>query len=208
MPNVECQSPQGPTPSAIFPNAGAARWSSRARDRDIAILSEPLTGPQWKRLAAFACRTSRESLRLRFGHAADFADERTLKRFFGDAGCGSDMLWMLEPDGTICGVAHLVRLGQLQGEIALIVRSDRMRQGLGATLLRAALAHAAEQALSRLEAFVLYENIPMLRLARKVGFEPRHSSGLTVALDFDLGRMRTSDGAFGSGIATAAAEAV
>ena len=30
----------------------------------------------------------------------------------------------------------------------------------------------------------------MLRLARKVGFEPRKSSGLTVELEFDLSKVR------------------
>jgi hypothetical protein len=39
-------------------------------------------------------------------------------------------------------------------------------------------------------ALVLYENTAMLRLARKVGFEPRKSSGLAVELELDLGRIR------------------
>ncbi len=122
-----------------------------------------------------------------------------MRRFFGNAGYGDDMLWMLEADGAICGIVNLVRLSPKHAEIALIVRSDRARQGIGERLLRAALARAAERGLGRLEALVLYENTPMLRLARKVGFEPQRSSGLTVAMEFDLSRIRHREGVLAAG---------
>jgi GNAT superfamily N-acetyltransferase len=77
-----------------------------------------------------------------------------------------------------------------RAEIALIVRSDRARRGIGERLLRAALTRASGQGVAVLDAFVLYENIPMLRLARKVGFESHDASGLSVALEFDLRHVR------------------
>ena len=148
-----------------------------------------MTEPEWDKVRAFVRRTSRESLRLRFGQAADFTDDRTLKRFFDIEGASGEMIWMLEEGGAICAVAHLVRLSPAHAEIALIVRSDRARRGIGEKLLRTTLARAARYGLHTLSALVLYENTAMLRLARKVGFEARKSSGLTVELEFDLGQV-------------------
>ncbi len=45
---------------------------------------------------AFVRRTEREALRLRFGQAADFADDSTLKRFFGIKDKIGEMIWMLD----------------------------------------------------------------------------------------------------------------
>jgi len=154
------------------------------------VLTRALTEPEWDKVRAFVRLTSRESLRLRFGQAADLADDRMLKRFFGVDGVSGEMIWMLEEGGAICAIAHLVRLSPWHAEIALIVRSDRARRGIGEKLLRTTLARAARRDLNTLSALVLYENTTMLRLARKVGFEPRKSSGLTVELEFDLGKVR------------------
>jgi N-acetylglutamate synthase-like GNAT family acetyltransferase len=85
-------------------------------------------------------------------------------------------------------MAHLVRLSPEQAEIALIVRSDRVRRGIGERLLRITLARAAQHDLKTVTAFVLYENSAMLRLARKLGFGVRNSSGLTVELELQLDR--------------------
>jgi GNAT superfamily N-acetyltransferase len=200
MPSLEHQTPRtlktfhgGAVPS-IVAEAPSERCNGTASDRDIVVLSAPLTEPQWDMLRAFVRGTSRESLRLRFGQAVDFTDERMLRRFFAIVGSGDEMLRMLEPDGSICAVAHLVPLRSGHAEIALIVRSDRVHRGFGERLLRAALVHASTQGLCVVDALVLYENIPMLRLARKIGFAPHNSLGLTVALEFDLGRVRRGEG--------------
>ena len=132
-------------------------------------------------------------LRLRFGQAADFADDHTLKRFFGIKGRSGEMIWILEEGGAICAIAHLVRLSSAQAEIALIVRTDCARRGIGEMLLRTTLARAAAQFLAPV-ALVLHENTAMLRLARKVGFEARKSFGLVVELEFDLGQLQRAAG--------------
>jgi N-acetylglutamate synthase-like GNAT family acetyltransferase len=156
---------------------------------DIVVLDRALTEPEWDKVRAFVRRTSRESLRLRFGQAADFHDERTLRRFMDIDGARGEMIWILEHGGTVCAVAHLVRLSPDQAEVALIVRSDRARRGIGERLLRVALARAAHHDLKTVSALVLYENTAMLRLARKLGFEVRKSSGLAVELERELGRI-------------------
>ena len=122
------------------------------------VLTRALTEPEWDKVRAFVRLTSRESLRL--------ADDRMLKRFFGVDGVSGEMIWMLEEGGAICAIAHLVRLSPWHAEIALIVRSDRARRGIGEKLLRTTLARAARRDLNTLSALVLYENTTMLRLAR------------------------------------------
>jgi N-acetylglutamate synthase-like GNAT family acetyltransferase len=156
---------------------------------DIVVLDRALTEREWEKVRAFVCRTSRESLRLRFGQAVDFHDERTLRRFMDVDSASGEMIWILEQGGNVCAIAHLVRLSPDQAEVALIVRSDRARRGIGERLLRVALARAAHHDLKTVSALVLYENTAMLRLARKLGFEVRKSSGLVVELERDLGRV-------------------
>src|SRR5262249_20875157 len=156
---------------------------------EVVVVTRALTESEWDKVRAFVRRTSRESLRLRFGQAVNFCDERTLRRFVDIDGGSGEMIWVLEEGGAICAMAHLIRLSPGQAEIALIVRSDRARRGIGERLLRITLARAAQHDLKTLTALVLYENTAMLRLARKLGFEVRTSSGLTVELELDLGRI-------------------
>jgi DNA-binding transcriptional LysR family regulator len=162
-------------------------WAGDIRLSEVVVLAGAPTESEWERVRAFVRRTSRESLPLRFGQAADFADDHTLKRFFDIKGGGGEMIWILEEGGDICAIAHLVRLSSAQAEIALIVRTDCARRGIGEMLLRTTLARAARRNLGTLSALVLHENTAMLRLARKVGFEAHKSSGLVVELEFDLG---------------------
>jgi L-amino acid N-acyltransferase YncA len=180
-------------PPSFIPEAAMGPWDHAC---NIVAITEPLTEPEWAMLRGFVHRTSRESLRLRFGQAADFTDDHTLERFFGIKGEDDEMLWTLDERGAVCGVVHLVRVAPMRAEIALIVRSDRVRRGIGEKLLRAALTRASREGLAALDAFVLHENIAMLRLARKVGFESHLTSGLSVALEFDLCHLQRDDANF------------
>jgi RimJ/RimL family protein N-acetyltransferase len=176
----------GPPPVAL--KAEGAAPSGVVCHGEIVVLTRALAERDWDMVRAFVRGTSRESLRLRFGQAADFTDDRTLKRFFDIKSPNGEMMWMLEEGGAICAIVHLARLSPGQAEIALIVRSDRARRGIGEALLRTALARAARQGLRTLSAVVLHENTAMLRLARKAGFVPCKSLGLAVELEFDLRR--------------------
>jgi RimJ/RimL family protein N-acetyltransferase len=178
--------------SRMPPPAGEPTIAWRQDDvycGEMIVVAGTLTEPDWDKVRAFVRRTSRESLRLRFGQSVDFRDERTLRRFVGVDGTSGEMIWVLGEGGAIIAMAHFVRLSPERAEIALIVRSDRARRGIGERLLRTTLARAAQHNLKTLSALVLYENTAMLRLARKLGFEVRTSSGLTVELELDLGRI-------------------
>jgi RimJ/RimL family protein N-acetyltransferase len=197
--------PYGPVPPAPPAATDIAGRFAEIEPGDVVVLDRALTEPEWDKVRAFVRRTSRESLRLRFGQAADFRDERTLRRFVVVDGASGEMIWMLEQGGAICAIAHLVRLSPEQAEVALIVRSDRVRRGIGERLLRVTLARAAQHDLKTLTAVVLYENTAMLRLARKLGFEVRESSGLAVELERDLGRIDMASAYAGAPMDAAAA---
>ena len=137
---------------------------------------------------AFVRRLEREDLFRRFGHPCDFGDEATLRRYFDiDAGVG-EIAYVLDKAAAIAGLAHRIMLSQSEAEIALIVRSDLQRTGIGELLMRETLARAARQGLKTLSAFVLWENHAALRLAGKIGYMTRHSSPWALELAFEVAR--------------------
>jgi len=139
---------------------------------------------------AFAARLEREDLRLRFAGlvkldcedlriqllAIDHTQHEALAAFAG---------------GEMLAIAHLVRTAPATAEFALIVRSDLKRHGLGRVLLARLVAHACRLGLRALTAQILGENLPMLRLAREVGFRSVGRSGFLIDMAEDL---RCGDG--------------
>ncbi|HWG81102.1 MAG TPA: GNAT family N-acetyltransferase [Stellaceae bacterium] len=134
---------------------------------------------------AFAARLAREDLRLRFAGlvkldcdalraqllAIDHTQHEALAVF-----AGSEML----------AIAHLVRTAPVTAELAIIVRSDLKRRGLGRVLLARLVAHACALGLRTLTAQILSENLPMQRLAREAGFRATGRSGFLIDMAEDL----------------------
>jgi GNAT superfamily N-acetyltransferase len=137
---------------------------------------------------AFARRLERRDINLRFGRALDLEDDATLRRYFDIKAGAGEMVWVLEETGMIAGIAHRVVISPLQAEIALIVRSDLRRLGIGEFLLRQMLARSAREGLKTLRASVLRENWTVLRLAAKVGCTAQQTSASAVELIFDVHR--------------------
>jgi acetyltransferase len=80
-------------------------------------------------------------------------------------------------DGEILGVGRLV-----ENEIALTVRSELKRRGLGRVLLEHIVHSALEHGVLELTGTVLAENRPMLALARAAGFHITGSEGPMVSI--------------------------
>lgn len=178
-------------PAAIPPLANQSEpgrgWqNSDAGEGRTVVLPRPLNENAWGMIRAFVGKTDRADLRLRFGQALDFGDAATLKRFFDIGGNAGELVCMLDEAGDISGILHRVLLSPSEAELAVIVRSDVKRTGIGEKLLRIALSRAAKQNLKTLRASVLRENGAMLRLARKIGFVPRKPCGFSVELELDL----------------------
>lgn len=132
----------------------------------------------------FAARLDRDDVRRRFGtarcNAAYFlpAQYRDGARVSLAAVDGAD---------TILGILTLADIGTGTGEIALIVRSDHQRRGVGRALLAHGFAFAQSDGLSELIGYVLAENGAMLRLARRMGFALRRWDQFFVEVRRSLG---------------------
>jgi acetyltransferase len=142
--------------------------------RTGAIAIRPLTGTGRDAQRGFCAQLSREDLRLYFC-ATIRVDAALCRRLFAIdpardtvfAACGEDEG---EPDGAIFGIARLALVSPREAEIALIVRSDRKRRGLGRALLGRLVSHARALGLSALSADLLYENHPASQFVSDAGF--------------------------------------
>ncbi len=77
----------------------------------------------------------------------------------------------------VLGVANLVFLTPETAELAVIVRSDRHRQGIARSLLAEVFRGAAHRGLTELVGYIRHENWPMRCLARAMGFQVIGSDG-------------------------------
>jgi GNAT superfamily N-acetyltransferase len=142
----------------------------------------------WDLIRGFVRNTERNDLRLRFGIAIDFRDEASLRRHFGVNPKSGEIGWILDQRSSIAGISHRILISPFEAEIALIVRSDLQRKGIGNRMLNSLIRRSGEEHLQRVSAFVLYEYRPMLSLARRAGFVARGSLGLNVELAMAIGR--------------------
>jgi GNAT superfamily N-acetyltransferase len=69
----------------------------------------------------------------------------------------------------LIGVANLANDAMGRAEIAVLVRSDWKRRGIGETLMRAALCHAKQERLP-VYAFIQPSNSAIIALMRRLGF--------------------------------------
>lgn len=76
--------------------------------------------------------------------------------------------------------------GGRTAEIALLVRSDHKRQGLGRALLHRLIRHCRARGVRRLRASVMRDNTPMTSLATSVGFRPERVEGNVCELTLEL----------------------
>jgi acetyltransferase len=139
-------------------------------------------------IRAFVRNIEQNDLRLRFGGAIDFHHEDSLRRRFGVNPNSGEIAWLLDERSSIAGISHRVLVSQFEAEIALIVRSDLKRRGIGTRMLNSLIHRSSEERLRTLTAFILYENRAMLNLARKAGFVARATLGFNVELALALGR--------------------
>jgi acetyltransferase len=161
-----------------------------AADFCVAVRDSPLTGSEWSRMRVFLRLTHRDDLRRRFGHPFAIDDEATARRLFDVKAGSGEISWVTDAAGTIAGVAHRVMISPAEAEIAVLVRSDCQRRGIGELLIRALVRRAARQRLKTLYAVVQRDNRAVLQLAAKIGYRCRSSAALTVELAIDISQSR------------------
>ena len=133
----------------------------------------------------FAARLEREDLRLRFAGLVKLECEALRAQLLAIDHTQHEAL-ALFAGGDMLAIAHLVRTAPTAAELAIIVRSDLKRRGLGRVLLARLIAHACELGLRTLTAQILSENLPMQRLAREAGFRATGRSGYLGDMAKDL----------------------
>jgi acetyltransferase len=128
-------------------------------------------------LAELLCRLSDRARRLRYMRSGPFSTEaiwseavRMTRGHPHDHTTLAATIRLNECDEAIA-VAELVRdrYDPTAGEIALVVRDDQQRHGIGTFLLRQLLQAAQLNSITSLSANMLAENSAMLRLIRALG---------------------------------------
>ena len=123
------------------------------------------------RCVEFARLLHPDDIRLRFGRPVALGDAGTFRRLFGLDDRKIETIGLFDLSGQILGLATVAWVRPGTAEIALIIRSDLQRRGLGATLLANVVKDARDAGFRLLSAHIDYGNVPMRRLARRFGFE-------------------------------------
>ncbi len=135
---------------------------------------------------AFLARLAPEDLRRRFGLTG--RDPAVLRRRLGIGDPATEIFLSVEPAGDLTAVASLSSVSAIAAEVALVVRSDLQRRGIGAALLSRVIRHARDRRLAELEAVILHENIAACRLVLKQGFRPVGPPGVLSHFRYALKR--------------------
>ena len=123
------------------------------------------------RCVEFARLLHPDDIRLRFGRPVALGDAGTFRRLFGLDDRKIETIGLFDLSGQILGLATVAWVRPRTAEIALIIRSDLQRRGLGSTLLANVVKDAPDAGFRLLSAHIDYGNVPMRRLARRFGFE-------------------------------------
>ena len=89
----------------------------------------------------------------------------------------------------IMGVARLSRRGAIpdEAEFSVLISDRFQRRGVGTLLLNRLLEVARAEHLSRITAEILFDNRPMQRISKKLGFRLRRDfEEMVVKADLDL----------------------
>jgi RimJ/RimL family protein N-acetyltransferase/uncharacterized protein YjiS (DUF1127 family) len=123
------------------------------------------------RCVEFARLLHADDIRSRFGRPAALNDATIFRRLFGLDDRKIETVGLFDLSGQILGLATVAWMRPGTAEIALIIRSDLHRRGLGATLLANVTKDARDAGFRLLIAHIGYGNLPMRRLAKRFGFE-------------------------------------
>jgi acetyltransferase len=128
--------------------------------------------------AFFACLTP-EDQRLRFFTARPDLSHRFLARLTQiDYAREMAFVAVAEATGELLGVVRFVAdPDYVQGEYAILVRSDLKGRGLGWRLMQHLTAYARAEKIEQLYGCVLAENTTMLRMCREFGFSVEPEPG-------------------------------
>jgi acetyltransferase len=158
-------------PMAIRPYP--SEWEAEARIEPVGTVRIRPIRPEDEALyAAFFARLTPEDQRLRFFTAGPDRSHRFLARLTQiDYAREMAFVAVAEETAELLGVVRFVAdPDYVQGEYAILVRSDLKGRGLGWHLMQHLIAYARAEKIERLYGSVLAENATMLRMCREFGF--------------------------------------
>ncbi len=129
-----------------------------------------------------------EDVRRRFGRLAALGDGDSFRRLFGLDDGKIETVGAFDLSGRLLGLATIAWIEPATAEIALIVRSDLQRRGIGATLLADVIKNARRAGFHVLVAQIDKGNVPMQRLARRFGFELSGNRAATIEAQLAIER--------------------
>ena len=148
-------------------------------------------------IAYFLSRLEAEDLRLRFGGGRPPREPAALRSRLGLGDPCSTVLLSLDAAGAIAGMANLALASADMAETAVIVRSDLKHRRIGTALMCRLVRQARMSGLTRLMAFVLYENLPARRLVRRFGFRQMGPVEMDLQFQLDLDSLPAGSHALG-----------
>jgi acetyltransferase len=182
---VKLADPASRQQSAIVPYPRELETTLRLRDgTDIHL--RPIRPDDATLLRRFLESVSREDIRARFhGAMRDFSGPLLIRLTQIDYDREIALIGFRDGDELPLGVVRLYsEPDQINGEFAILVRSDLHGKGLGTTLMHRIIEVARDRGLQRIIGSVLRDNTRMLRLVRELGFVAENARGdeVTMAL--------------------------
>jgi acetyltransferase len=165
-------------PMAIRPYP--SEWMAEAKIEPVgAVRIRPIRPEDEALYAAFFARLTPDDQRLRFFTAGPDLSHRFLARLTQiDYAREMAFVAVAEATGELLGVIRFVAdPDYVQGEYAILVRSDLKGRGLGWCLMEHLIAYARTEKIERLYGLVLAENVTMLRMCRELGFSVEPEPG-------------------------------
>ena len=138
-----------------------------------ALLVRPVRPEDEQLYAPFFAKVSQQDLRLRFFAAVKEFSHMFVARFTQiDYARAMAFLAIDELSGAMLGVVRIHADADFKnGEYAILIRSDLKGYGLGWLLMQQMIEYARAQGLKCVRGQVLQENIEMLAMCRKLGFQ-------------------------------------
>ncbi len=181
-------------PAELAEHWNAPHWNAPGDEGGEPLEIRPIRPEDAAAHDAFFHRLSPEDVRLRFFAAVRELSPAMLARFTRlDYDRDMAFIAVRERTGETVGVARLVREGDRSvGEFAVVVQPDVKGHGLGLHLMERLLDWAWAHGVQRVVGEILAWNVPMLDLARHLGFRLQHLPGDAGVIEAVLNRPETA----------------
>ncbi|MEM7545388.1 MAG: bifunctional acetate--CoA ligase family protein/GNAT family N-acetyltransferase [Pseudomonadota bacterium] len=156
-----------------------AEWTTDAICAKGPVLIRPIRPADEALYPDFIDRLSKQDIKFRFFGAFSHASHEQIARFTQIDYARAMAFIAIDPqDGSLLGVSRLAADPNYEtAEFAILVRSDRQKEGIGRALMRQLLDYARAEGIQTLQGDVMTENTPMQILCSAFGFQHDQTAG-------------------------------